>query len=257
MIVQNTIIMAKTGGELMRFSIEILLDNEKIPKDKNRMILSLLKYNYYSYDKDYYYELYEKQPNKMKSFTFSLYMGKCQFLREDIVIPEKRIILNYSTYDVKDGIIFYNSFLKSKGLKYPIKDNSLTVNRINLVREKTITNDEVIFRTLSPISVREHNGDNKKTWYHSLTAKKGQETFMNNLKYQLLDCFGEERLLDINEVEFEVLKNKEVKVKHYGIEVLANICKIKMKAKPYVLDFLYKGGIGSQRSSGFGMVDLV
>lgn len=167
------------------------------------------------------------------------------------------MILNYSTYDTKDGIMFYNSFLKNKGLKYPIKDNELTINRINLVREKTIIDDEAIFTTLSPISVREHNGDNKKTWYHSLTEKEGQAVFMNNLKYQLLDYFGEERLLDINEVEFEVLKNKEVKVKHYGIEVLANICTLKMRAKPYILDFLYKGGIGSQRSSGFGMVDLV
>ena len=63
--------------------------------------------------------------------------------------------------------------------------------------------------------------------------------------------------MDINEVEFEVLANKEVKVKHYGIEVLANICKLKFKAKPYILDYLYKAGIGSQRSTGFGMIDLV
>jgi len=241
----------------MRFSVEILLDNEKLPKDKNRIIISLMKHNFYSYDRDYYNELYEESQNKMKSFTFSLYMGDCKFLREEIIIPSKKIILNYSTYDIKDGIMFYNSFLKNKGIKHPIKNNALMINRINLVREKPIIGDEVVFTTLSPISVREHNGDNKRTWYHTLTDKKGQEVFLNNVKYQLLDYFGEERLLDINEIEFEVLKNKEVKVKHYGIEVLANICKIKMKAKPYILDFLYKGGVSSQRSSGFGMVDLV
>ena len=241
----------------MRFSIEILLDNEKIPKDKNRIILSLMKHNFSSYDKDYYNELYEESQNKKKSFTFALYMGDCEFLREEIIIPNKKIILNYSSYDMKDGIMFYNSFLKNKGLKYSIKDNALVINRINLIREKTIVDDEVVFTSLSPISVREHYGDNKKTWYHTLTEKKGQEVFMNNLKYQLLDYFGEERLLDINEIEFEVLRNKEVKVKHYGIEVLANICRLKIKAKPYILEFLYKGGIGSQRSSGFGMVDLM
>jgi CRISPR-associated endoribonuclease Cas6 len=241
----------------MRFSVELLLDNEKIPKDKNRMIISLLKHNYSSYDKDYYYELYEKHPNKMKSYTFALYMGRCQFLREDILIPEKRIILNFSTCDVKDGIMFYNSILKNKGIKYPINGNSLTINRIRLVKERPVIEDEVIFKTLSPISVREHKGDNKTTWYHSLNDEKGQEVFMNNLRYQILNYFGEERMLDVEEVEFQVLTNREVKVKHYGIEVLANICKLKIKAKPYILDFLYRAGIGSQRSSGFGMVDLV
>ena len=241
----------------MRFSVELLLDSEKIPKDKNRMILSLLKHSFSKYDKDYYYQLYEQSQNKMKSFTFSLYMGHCQFLRDEIIVPNKKIILNYSTYDMKDGIMFYNSFLKNKGVKYPIKDNSLTINRINLIKEKLIMENEVIFKTLSPISVRQHNGDNKTTWYHSLSGKNGQEVFMNNLRYQLFNHFGQGIKYDIEKVDFQVIANKEVKVKHYDIEVLANICKLKIKGKPYILDFLYKGGIGSQRSTGFGMVDLI
>lgn len=241
----------------MRFNVELLLDNEVLPKDKNRIIISLLKNNFSSYDKDYYSELYKETPNNMKSFTFALYMGNCKFLREEIFIPEKKIILNFSTHDIRDGIMFYNAFLKNKGLKYSIKDNVMKINKISLNKEKMITNDEAIYKTLSPISVREHHGDNKKTWYHSLDNEKGQEIFMNNLKYQLIDEFGEERILDIEEVEFEILANKEVKVKHYDIEVLGNICHIKIMGKPYILDYLYKAGIGSQRNSGFGMVDLV
>lgn len=240
----------------MRFNVELLLENEIIPKDKNRIIISLLKHNFSSYDKDYYSELYETTPNKMKSYTFALYMGNCKFMREEIVIPEKKMILNFSTHDAKDGIMFYNAFLKNKGLEYPIKNNSLKISKINLNKEKTITSDEAIFKTLSPISVREHLGDNKKTWYHSLNDAKGQEVFIKNLRYQLLDEFGEKRILDIEELEVEVLINKEVKVKHYGIEVLGNICHLKVVAKPYILDYLYKAGIGSQRSAGFGMIDL-
>ncbi len=241
----------------MRFNVELLLENETIPKDKNRIILSLIKHNFNSYDKDYYSKLYEEIPNKMKSFTFALYMGNCKFLREEIVIPEKKIILNFSTYDIREGIVFYNGFLKNKGLEYPIKNNSIKVNRINLNREKVVKGNEAIYTTLSPISVREHCGDNKKTWYHSLSNVDGQEVFMRNLKYQLKDEFGENRILDIEEIEFEVLENKEVKVKNYDIEVLSNICHLRIKGKPYILDYLYKAGIGSQRSTGFGMVDLV
>ena len=241
----------------MRYNVELLLENDNFPKDKNRTILSFLKSIYESYDEMYYKFLYESEINKVKSFTFSLYMPRCKFTREEILVPEKKIILNFSTSDMKDGIFFYNAILKSIGKIYKIKDNTITVKNINMNKEKVITTEYAIFKSMSPVVVREHKGQNKNTWYYSLKEDKGKEIFINNLRYQLLDTFGEERRLDIDEVNFQVLANKEVKVKHYGIEVLSNICKIKIQAKPYILDYIYKSGVGGNRSSGFGMLDLV
>lgn len=242
----------------MRFSVELLLENDKIPKDKNRMILSILKSCFSSYSKEYYESLYKENENKTKDFTFSLYMGKCKFLRDEILVPEQKIYLNFSTYKYEDGIMFYNSFLKNKGQNYYFRNNTVQIGKLNLRKEKTIYSDEVIFKTMSPIVVREHNGNNKKTWYHSLSTKQGQAIFMNNLKYQLKDVFGERVLLDYENISVEIAaNNREVKVKNYGIEVLSNIGMLNIKAKPYILDYLYKAGIGSKRGMGFGMVDIV
>lgn len=241
----------------MRLSVELVLKDENIPKDKNRLIISLLKHCYEKYDKNYYKSLYESEENKIKSFTFSLYMPNCKFTREEIVIPDKKMILNFSTNNIKDSIYFYNSLLECKRKSYEIKNISMTVNKINIVKEKPITKNYQTFKTMSPIVVREHKGDNKETWYHSLNDENGKAVFIQNLKHQLLEEFGEERKLDIAEVEFEVLNNREVKVKHYEIEVLSNLCTLKIKAKPYILDYLYKSGIGGRKSQGFGMVDLV
>lgn len=241
----------------MRFGIEILLENEKIVKDKNKIMLSLIKHCYSSYDKEYYNDLYEKYPNKRKSFTFSTYMGDCKFLRDEIFIPNKKIYLNFSTKNLKDGIAFYNALLTNKGKIFPIKNNKMKIERINMLAEKDIYSNEAIMKTMSPIVVRFHKGDNKKTWYYSLNDEKGRDIFMQNLRYQLIEEFGEDRSLDIEEVRVEVLCNKEVKVKNYRIEVLSNICKIKVIAKPYILDYLYKSGIGSKKSLGFGMMELV
>ncbi len=241
----------------MRFNVEISINQENIPKDKNRIIISFLKHNYENLDEKYYKSLYEKEKNKIKSFTFSLYMSNCKFTREEIIIPDKKIILNFASNDMKDGLYFYNSILENKGKAYGIKGISLTVDRINLVKEKIIVNNQAIYTSMSPVVVREHKADNKKTWYYSLNDEKGRQIFIENIKYQLLNEFGEERKFDIAEIEFEILNNKEVKVKHYGIEVLSNICRLKIKGKPYILDYLYKSGIGSRRSQGFGMLDLV
>lgn len=241
----------------MRFSVELLLQNESIPKDKNRIILSLLKHNFNSYNKDYYLKLYEEIPTNKKDFTFSLFMKDCKFLRNEIIIPDKKILLNFSTYSIKEGVTFYNSFLQNKGLDHKINNNVLKVGKINLIRERVVKSDEVLFKTLSPISIREHNGDNKTTWYHSLNDIKGKEIFIKNFEYQFNDVFENDRMSDIRELEIEVLRNKEVKVKHYDIEILGNIGILRIKGKPYILDYIYKAGVGSQRSTGFGMVDLI
>ncbi|WP_459195793.1 CRISPR-associated endoribonuclease Cas6 [Wukongibacter baidiensis] len=241
----------------MRFSVELLLENDRIPKDKNRIILSIMKSCFSSYSQQYYEKLYELSQNQIKDFTFSLYMGNCKFLRDEILIPDQKMYLNFSAYDYEDGIMFYNSFLNNKGKEHPVKNNTIKIGKITMKKERTIFNDQVTFKAMSPIVVREHSGDNKKTWYHSLKSKEGQDLFMNNLKYQLKNVFGE-RVVDFEDIIVEVSKNnREVKVKNYGIEVLANITKIKIKAKPYILEYLYKAGIGSKRGSGFGMVEIV
>ncbi len=241
----------------MRFNVELLLENESIPKDKNRIILSLIKHNFISYNEEYYSKLYKEDPTKTKDFTFSLFMKDCKFLRQEIIIPDKKIILNFSTYNMEDGIMFYNSFLSTKGKKYNIKNNVMTIEKINFIKESYIYDHEIILKTLSPIVVREHKGDNSKTWYHSLSDEKGKEIFIKNFGHQFNDTFESNRLLDLEELKIDVLKNKEVKVKHYGIEVLGNVAILKIKGKPYILDYIYKAGIGSQKSTGFGMVELM
>lgn len=242
----------------MRFSVELMLKEEYISKDKNRIIISLLKNCFNSYHAQYYQDQYEGIPNKVKEFTFSLYMAGCKFLRDEIHIPSKKIILNFSAYTYEDGIIFHNSILTHKGHKYPIKGNEITIGKIRLIEEKPIYNNEATFITKSPIVIREHKGDNKNTWYHSIGTEQGQVIMLENLKHQLKGVFGDEAENDLKDLQINVIgEAKQVKVKNYGIEVLANIVKINIKAKPYIIDYFYKAGIGSKRGSGFGMLEMV
>lgn len=71
---------------------------------------------------------------------------------------------------------------------------------------------------------------------------------MDNLKIQLIEKFGQDRIFDIKEIKVNVLSNKNVKVKNYSIEVVGNLCTFEMFAKPYILEYIYKAGIGSQKA---------
>ncbi|HAS91482.1 MAG TPA: CRISPR-associated endoribonuclease Cas6 [Clostridiales bacterium] len=244
------------GGERMRISAVFSLEQNSIDKDKNRIFISILKNILESYDVNVYKKFFESGPVR-KSYCFALYMKDAEFTRDKIIIPYKKIVLKLSTADLEDAIHIYNAFLQNIRRTFKIRENELKLDKISIEREKKIYDDNVIFISLSPILIREHEGDNKKTWYHTLNDEKGRMLFLNNLKIQLLEEFGRDRILDIEEVKVNVLSNKNVKVKNYSIEVAGNLCTFEMHAKSYILEHVYKAGIGSQKSTGFGMLDLL
>lgn len=239
----------------MRFVVHIQLENSQIPKDKNRILLSLVKYWLEKDNPEAYQQLYGTRESIRKDFTCSVFLGECKFQRDYIEIPEKRILFNVSCYDLKLGIHLYNALLKGKGLTYSYKGIPLTIKDIQLQKEKPISTDIAVFQTMSPCVVREHTEETNRDWFYSLEEEKGRELFLENVRIQILETFPEAKE-DVSEMAIRVLKNREVKVKHYGIEVLANICELEIKAKPYILDYLYKAGVGSLKSTGFGMLKV-
>lgn len=249
----------------MRFRVEISLNQDRIPKDKNRLIMSLMKHCFEKESSDYFQQLYQGGENKVKPFTFSLYLGDCLFERETIQVPDKKITLFFTTYDVENGMIFYNGFLRKQGNPYKIKGIEMTIDQIRLIKEKTIVEESVQFKTLSPIVIRDHEHNNQKTWYYSLKAgnpegtidSKAIDILLENLRLQLQDQFGQKAEKDIQQLELIVNQVKPVRVKNYEIDILSNICRLGIKAKPYLLDYLYKAGIGSRRAQGFGMLEII
>lgn len=240
----------------MRISAEFLLNEDNIDKDKNRIFISILKSCLSSYNEDIYKKMFENGPVR-KTYTFSLYMPNSEFTRDKIIIPDKKVIFKLSTADLEDSIHLYNSLLQNIRKTFTVKENVLSLNRISIDKEKSIYDEQVIFTSLSPIIARRHNGNNRDTWYFSLNDEEGKTVLLNNLKIQLLEKFGQERVLDIEDVKVEVLANKEVKVKNYGIVVTGNLCKLKIYSKPYILEYIYKSGVGGHKSMGFGMLDLI
>lgn len=242
----------------MRFCTKFNLKNETLPKDKNRVFMHIMKKLFEEVDEETYKSLYELEVTRQKNFTFSLYLGNnASFLREEIQIPDRRVLLNFSTSDISLGILYYNSFVLNKGRLFETKENELEIGRTSLVREKIIDRDTVIFKTLSPIVVREHSGDNKETWYHDIKTEEGLKIFYNNLRYQLMGEFKNIPSSDLDSINIHILDSKIVSIRHYDIQIPSNISTFKISAQPYILDYLYKSGIGSKKSSGFGLLEIV
>ncbi len=238
----------------MRFQVQVeIIDSDKIPKDKNRMILSMTKHFLEQYNDTLFNEIYQKGNTSTKNLSFSLYMPDCRFLMEEIEIPSGLFFATYTFYEMSLGIEFFNAFLNGRNQFFSYKGYQFRLNRVKIMDEQVFKEKQGLFKTMSPIVIREHNHDNTMTHYHSLDEEKGRERFRENLVHQIQEGLRVEN----PEVQIEVLKNKEVKVKNYGIVVLANLPLLSIRAEPYILDYLYKSGIGSLKSLGFGMVNVV
>lgn len=242
----------------MRLSVELLLNNNRIDKDKNRIVMHIVKLLMEKESEGIFKELYKENISDQKDLNFSMYLGQgVKFLREEIEIPSQKIIVNFSTSDPVVGISLYNSFVKYKGLEIPIKDNIVLINRVNIIKPRPITSEKARFITKAPIVIRSHSGDNKKTYYNSLSEENGEKIFLENIKHQLKDKFSDIKEKDLESIKINIIWNKDVSVKHYNIVILSNLCEFEIDAKTYILEELYMNGVGGRKSQGFGYLDLV
>ena len=161
----------------------------------------------------------------------------------------------FSIEDVLGAMHFYNAFLGMKNKKVPFDNNNkckLTLFR-KLV-EKEIKSDVAIFKTLSPILIREHMREGDKNWYYLLNEKKGLEILKKNLLYILSSRFKKE---DIEKIEIIPIEIKKTVVSFYDMQFPASRGIFAIKANKEILNYFYKVGFGSRISAGFGLLELV
>lgn len=242
----------------MRLSCEYKTD--ELPVANKMMFVSLIKEALKRVNMEYYEKLYQFEGNsnkQIKSFSFAVLLKDFDMQGEIFNIRD-RIILNITTPDYEFGINVYNGLLNLQSFKY--KDYSLNKLRITLVKEKFASEQQVVFKTMSPICMR-----NKEKGFIGPKDDLYVETlnYIANKNLEVHRGFGLKEPL-----QFEELSMKKVVVK----EEISGFKESTSKNTFYVnaysgtfkltgdiedLNFIYQSGIGFRRSQGFGMLEIV
>ncbi|MDQ1349843.1 MAG: CRISPR-associated endoribonuclease Cas6 [Acidobacteriota bacterium] len=239
----------------MRLKMVFQLKKPELDIEYRRAFLSLLKDSFQQASPEVYDKFYGGG-TPMKPFTFGVFLPNPVFKDNTIYLKGTEITLNFSTCLTDLGIYFYNSLIRRKRhfQPYPLANgNEMSLARVNLQKEKPVKSSEAVFKTLSPFLVRLHhkedNADEYLTKVNQLFVPQVQE----NVRVMV-----EELLARKERVEFmPVTLSEGIPIKHYGIFVDGTTGIFKLTGHPEVLDFVYKVGIGSRRSEGFGMLELV
>lgn len=242
----------------MRFRLIFKVKTKEVPSDNRRIFISFLKKSFEDYDKGVFEKYYKERDNIEKPYAFSVYFGKANFTKEKIILDENRITFTFSTFDSEAGLHFYNAVLAMKEKVFFLeKGNFIFLEEIHLIREKPIIKEQIIFHTLSPILIREHDKETNKDWYYSFEEAKSESVLKKSMRHQAVNCFGVEVENDVNQIVIKPLKMKKLVINHYNVFVTGNVGTFEMLGKPYLLEYFYKAGISSKKSEGFGLCNII
>lgn len=240
----------------MRLIISLTLDRPDLPVDYRPMFLSLIKKGLSEYSELSFNKLYKDKDPIIKPFTFCVNLSKPAFENSIIKLADNNVSLIISTYDYEYFILLYNSLLIQKLKPHPVAfNNSIQILSIKTAFIEPISRNEITIKLRSPLVVREHNESDNTDKYLDYSS----ENFKNKLK-ELVIAEGER--LGFNSVFYESFEIEEIDPKRtvvtsFGCKINSSLGVFRIKGDPMLLNYLYCAGIGSRRSQGFGMFDIV
>lgn len=237
----------------MRLKLNFELENEFLPIQYRKSVMSFIKLSLSEYNEQYYKKYYNNKDTIIKPYTFAIFFRNPIFEEDRIFIEDKRFELNISVADYETSIILYNAFNHQKNKKFPLDKNSWTLKNISMSLDKKIDKEEITIKFMSPLVVRSHI--EKKDYYYSYDDEKFKEILKINIKQQLKITNLPIELVD----EFNIIpiKPKKVILKFYEKKIETSTGIFKILGDKQLLKNLYDAGMGSKRSSGFGMFQII
>ena len=231
-----------------------------IPITYHYMFSSLIKNAVSNSSEEKFEEIYfygDKKTKQSKSFVFSVFMKNFEIIEDHFdVKDELKCII--STPDSELMLHIYNGLLESKKFKYTGYELSLI--RVNLMKEKLPKCSEAVFKTLSPIAMKDKSGrfiapdDNE---YIHVFNYISNEILQNVRGYGLKEPLGfiplqmKKQVVKLKHEEFAALNDQQT------LYVNAYRGMFKLQGRPEDLALLVQTGIGFRRSQGFGNVQLL
>lgn len=251
----------------MRIKLHFELENKTINKDYRALILSFIKNNLEKNFNESYKEIYGEKPT-VKFFTFSVYLPKPKIEKEKIELDRNYFNVLFSIYDNKQFIEFYNSFNsmiiknENKENSYPLKNNKMRLKNITTINEKIISSNRAIIKFLSPLVLRRHEeiAINEKRKGKDIYFDFNDSDFNEQINYSVTRLIKDLKLNEVNSnIKLKPYNNlaRKTVVSFKNILINSSIGEYILEGDSELLNILYKTGIGSRRSEGFGMFEVI
>lgn len=237
----------------MRIKLYFTLENTSIPIDYRRSIISFIKLSLINYSEKEFQKYYNKKDNIIKPYAFSVFFKNPKINGQEIIVEDKKFEINMTIENYETAITMYNAFNYQKNKKFSINQNSWILQNIVLMPEKEIKENKMSIKFQSPLCTRKREGN--KDYYYSFEKEKFEETLKINIKEQLKITNIPLELVDT--LKITPIKAKKVIIKFYEKQLECSTGIFALEGDIELLNYLYKAGMGSKHSAGFGMFQIV
>lgn len=236
----------------LQFTISANAENGmELPGSYRQGIASIIKEAVNTQDKKLFETLFaEPKKNKTKPFTFAVYIPKAQSKPNNIVIsPDAFLLVTFATSNMDIFMAVYNGLRDIR--KYKLYSHEVQIKSISYKKEVELKNSKIRMKTISPLLVRDYNDKNR----YLLPDDDGYYSQLyKSISAQHAKLLGKEYS---GEIKVEIEKFKPVKLMHYKSFVQGTNAQLVIEAESEVLKMIYDTGIGSRRSEGFGMLEVI
>lgn len=238
----------------MKISVKGRMKENKISIGYRMFVLSMIKKILSDYDEEYFKSIFfygNKKSKKIKPFTFSTFFRDYK-INKDFIDVNGDVNIIISSADMKLMMILFNGFMNMKTYGDFIKLS------VNVKNERKIVKDEAVFKTLSPIYIKDKNGNDldvqdenyndEFNYYADIILRSYRGYGLNKpLKFEPLDMR--------KTVVKEEIKGFKDKTGEKYIYIKAYLGIFKLSGNIDDLNLLKELGVGARRS-GFGNIDL-
>lgn len=237
-----------------QFKLQFKLENNFLPREMDRLLVSFLKAATMNYDEEMYNSLYDKSKSITKQFTYSCYLPGAKFKDDRIELDKNEFSLFFSDSDQMELLHFFNAFQLMKFKRYPMHGNSMQLVSIYMQKLDEIKDNEIVIKIQSPLIVRKHNSDDNSDIYYTCDMDGFEEALRDNAR-----IFIEKTGLNVSVDGFsiQVIKGKKIVVPVFGRNTDASIGIYKLTGSCELLNILYMAGLGVRRSEGHGKFEII
>lgn len=234
--------------------LEFQLETTEIPAELDKVLVSFLKATIENYSPALFEKLYNKNSSILKKYTWATCLPGARFTQEKTLLNQKRFTMTFSDADIGELIEFYNAFILMKYKPYSMNQNSMRLMAVKIRNIPEIQDTELIIKMRSALIVRKHDSINNSDKYYTCKDLEFGEMVKENLSIFLEKLNLE---MDISDFSITPLKGKKVVTRTWGRLVDGSIGIYKITGNLELLNFLRAAGLGTRRSIGKGMWEVI
>lgn len=202
---------------------------------------------------DYFHEHgFTRFKRRYKLFTFGLLQGKYCIEGKNIIFSDRvsfqvrssdHLLLQVLGDNIRDNGIHY-------GKQY---FENVQIKRM----DRTVEDEEILIRMLSPICVYRTDSKTGKTYYYEPWSDDFEDLINMNFRRKYEACFGVEPRQGIGFMPVQVGERDKYVTRYKNFYITAWWGEYMLVGERKYLDFLYQTGLGAKNSQGFGMFEIV